>query len=184
MVRCYFSKKHQWGRSITALFAIFDAGVLAGLGGYFLWTEADLNVRMLAGGVLGLGLMIGLFGIVNDLVLTREYAIDPNGITLRYAGRKRVFHPWSQVSQICVCVIHPGKLECVRDEVIWCNLGKARRLPPRRKNWEYEVFHFRSVLTVEFTPERLEAFRLCSGRDIPDYRHFDAPAGITQEVQP
>ena len=180
MVRCYFSQKHHRERIITALFALFDSGALVGLGGYFLWTEANPNVRLLAGGGLGLGLLIGLFGIVSDLALTREYAIDPEGITLRYAGRKRVFHPWSQVSQICVCVVHPGKLESVRDEVIWCSLGKRRRLPPGWRNWEYEVFHFPRVLTVEFTPERLEAFRLCSGREIPDYRN----AAITQESMP
>lgn len=180
MVRCYFSKKHKQERIITGLFALFDTIVPIGLGGYFLRTEADANVRLLAGGGLALGLMFGLFGIASDLLVTREYAIDTNGITLRYAGRKRVFHPWSQISQICVCVMHPGKLDSVRDEVIWCNLGEPRKLPPRWKNWEYEVFHFRRVLTVEFTPERLEAFQACSGREIPDYRNDT----ITQEMTP
>lgn len=180
MVRCYFSQKHKRERSIAGFFALFDTGVLVGLSGYFLWTQPTQNVRLLAGGGLGLGLLIGLFGIVNDLVLTREYAIDTQGITLRYGGRKRVFYPWSRVRQICICVIHPGKLESVRDEVIWCSLGKRRKLPPGWRNWEYEAFHFPRVLTVEYTPERLEAFRRCSGREIPDYRNVR----ITQESMP
>lgn len=168
MVLCYFSPPKRWERITGNVAALLGSGTLLGLGGYFLVTAEDC--RREAGVLLGMGLLFGLLGIWNEGLMTREYAIDTEGITLRYWKRKTVFYPWSQISKIYAYVRHAGS---ARDEVIRCTIGEPTKAPQGiAHHWSgYEFFHFRRVLTVEYTPERLEAFKLCSGRDVPDYRY-------------
>lgn len=168
MVLCYFSPQKRWERITGNVAVLLGNGTLLGLGGYFLVTAEDC--RREAGVLLGMGLLFGLLGIWNEGLMTREYAIDTEGITLRYWKRKTVFYPWSQISKIYAYVRHAGS---ARDEVIRCTIGEPTKAPQGiAHHWSgYEFFHFRRVLTVEYTPERLEAFKLCSGRDVPDYRY-------------
>lgn len=168
MVLCYFFPPKRWERITGNVAVLLGSGTLLGLGGYFLVTAE--NCRREAGVLLGMGLLFGLLGIWNEGLMTREYAIDTEGITLRYWKRKTVFYPWSQISKIYAYERHAGS---ARDEVIRCTIGEPTKAPQGiAHHWSgYEFFRFRRVLTVEYTPERLEAFKLCSGRDVPDYRY-------------
>lgn len=103
---------------------LLGSGTLLGLGGYFLVTAEDC--RREAGVLLGMGLLFGLLGIWNEGLMTREYAIDTEGITLRYWKRKTVFYPWSQISKIYAYERHAGS---ARDEVIRCTIGEPTKAP-------------------------------------------------------
>ena len=165
MVRCFHSERYRTEQVTGRILCFLETVVVAGLGVYFLVTAKDC--RREAGALLVLGVLIGLYGILSDLIATREYAIDARGITLRYWKRKTVFYPWSSVSQICVLAYQAGS---ARGDVIRCIIGKPPKDSRKILRSPSPFFRFRSVLTMEYTPERLEAFRLCSGRNIPDYR--------------
>lgn len=165
MVRCFHSERYRTEQVTGRVLCFLETVVVAGLGVYFLVTAKDC--RREAGALLVLGVLIGLYGILSDLVATREYAIDSGGITLRYWKRKTVFYPWSSVSQIGVFAYQAGS---ARGDVIRCIIGKPPKDSRKILRSPSPFFRFRSVLTMEYTPERLEAFRLCSGRNIPDYR--------------
>ena len=165
MVRCFHSRRYRIEQAAGRILTLLETVMVAGLGVYFLVTREDC--RREAGALLALGVLIGLYGILSDLINTREYSIDTEGITLRYWKRKTVFYPWSSVSQICVFAYQAGN---ARGDVIRCIIGKPPKNPRKVLRSPSVFFRFRSVLTMEYTPERLEAFRLCSGRDIPDCR--------------
>lgn len=171
MQKCYFSEKHTRERWIGIICSLFVSITLIGFGIYTaLATEDGILFCIL----LFLGLFFILYGTLYDLYVSREYALSENGITIRYAKRKIVYFPWKCISQICICVIHKGKIEGVKDDVIWCTVGKIKKGPPNMaRRWneaEYGFIHFHSVLTIEYTPERLAEFKKYSNQDIPDYR--------------
>ena len=174
MEKCYFSKKHKQERLIGAIATLFICSVLYSLGFYFLITEEDPTVHSISLLLVLLGLAFTTWGILYDMFMSREFYINEQGITIRYWFGKTHFYPWENISQICLCVIHQGKVESVKDEVIWCTAGPIRKGPPNMaRRWneaEYGFLHFRSVLTFEFTQERLSTFEKYSNQDIPDYR--------------
>lgn len=124
----------------------------------------------------GFGLFILIFhGIIGPVEATREYELSDQGITIQYLGRYRRFYSWSSIRKICVCTLFRTSDRLPGELVIWCTTGKIRKEPPRgnRTSWntqEYILMHFRSVLTMTYTPERLEEFKKYSKREIPDYR--------------
>lgn len=171
MEKCYFSPKHTKERWIAGIACSFVSITLTGFGIFALLTTEG---NILACILIFLGVFFALYGILFDLYMSREYSLNEDGILIRYAKRKSVFFPWSRIDQICICVIHQGKIEGVKDDVIWCAVGKIKNGPPNMaRRWneaEYGFIHFRSVLTMEYTPERLADFKKYSNRDIPDYR--------------
>ena len=150
MVRCFHSKRYRIEQATGRILTLLETVVVAGLGVYFLVTAEDC--RREAGALLALGVLIGLYGIFSDLIGTREYGIDARGITLRYWKRKTVFYPWSSVSRIYVAEYHAGS---ARGDVIRCIIGKPSKNPRKILRSPSVFFRFRSVLTMEYTPERL-----------------------------
>lgn len=171
MQKCYFSEKPAEGRWIGIICSLFVSITLTGFGVFTSLTTEDGILSCI---LIFLGIFFMLYGILYDLYMSREYELSENGITIRYAKRKTVFFPWKCISQICICRIHQGKVESVRDDVIWCTVGKIKKGPSNMaRRWneaEYGFIHFHSVLTMEYTPERLADFKKYSNRDIPDYR--------------
>lgn len=171
MQKCYFSEKHTRERWTCIIFSLFVSITLIGFG---IYTAPATESGILSGILFFSGLLFIVYGILYDLYMSREYALSENGITIRYGKRKIVHFPWKYISQICICVIHQGKIEGVKDDVIWCTVGTIKKGPPNMaRRWneaEYGFIHFHSVLTMEYTPERLANFKRYSNRDIPDYR--------------
>ncbi len=124
-------------------------------------------------------LYFAILGIIEPIEKTREYKLCDQGITIQYLGKYRRFYPWESIRNICVCTLfrnsdlQPGKL------AIWCTAGKLRFEPPKgnanRTAWnsdDYIARHLRSILTMDYSPERLEEFEKYSKREIPDYREL------------
>lgn len=172
MEKCYFSKKYRMERWINLIGYLFLSLILAGLAAAVFSKEPGnpAAVAML----LVPALVLFVYGALFVLFLFREYAIDENGITIQYVKRFRVFYPWDSIRKICLCEVHQGKVDSVKSDVIWCSVGEKRKEPPIMPRIyheiEYEFFHFRTILTMEYTPERLAAFQNFCHREIPDYR--------------
>lgn len=170
--KCYFSKKHRRERIIHIVVMLLCSIILWGIS--IVPMISKPRSLGLAAILACFGWAIFLYGIFFDMYMSREYVLSEDGITIRYAKRKFVFYPWVDVGKICVCVIHQGKIEGVKDDVIWCTVGKIQKEPPNLSHrWniaEYGMIHFRDVLTMEYTSERLADFKKYSNRDIADYR--------------
>lgn len=177
MNKCYFSQRHRRERIVNIVATLFCCitmwifSVVSAIS-----TPGSLKLTVLLG---CLSWACFLFGICFDLYMSREYALSERGITIRYAKRKLVFYPWESIGHICICVIHQGKIESTNDVVIWCTTGKIKNVPPNLSRYwniaEYGLMHFRSVLTIEYTPERSADFKKYSNRDIADYRGIICP---------
>lgn len=176
MKKCYFSRSHTiFGRATLIVCSALGVGLIALI--CAAWNEiGTIHERILFCVIFGTGLLCIFYAVTYFLFSSREYALSEQGITIRYAGRRSVFYSWSCIRLICVCTVNRSSvIEGKGERVIWCTAGKIRKAPPdpvsRRWNTEeYLYLHYRSILTMEYSPERLEEFRKYSGREIPDYR--------------
>lgn len=178
MKQCYCSHKTQWARPFIVALLIILTLLLIGLAiGIFLDSPEDW----------GVALFVALFGVVFFVVegiwalyLYGEYTLDSDGITVSYLNRIRFFYPWSSITQICLCTLNKHRHEYAQIDVIWCTIGKIRGGPPKLAGrWnesEYRCIRSRSVVTIEYTPERLTEFQQYVDRYIPDYRPGGADA--------
>lgn len=120
------------------------------------------------------GVILLLYGLLFDVYFTREYELTRQGILVRYAKRVTKLYLWENISQICICSIHRSANGATWDDVLWCTVGRIKKGPPHPSRiWnstEYSLVHFKSVLTMEFTPERLDEFNMFFTDEIMDYR--------------
>ena len=110
----------------------------------------------------------------------RSYAIDENGIIIGYGyGKlKKEFHSWDEITSICVCSYQMGTTSISCRDVIWCTFGDKYHDPRKLGSpWAFSkaTIHYRQILTIQYTPERLEGFRLFYDKEIPDYRKESPP---------
>ena len=128
----------------------------------------------------GLALITLLLTVSMYAFEMRSYAIDENGIIVGYGyGKlKKEFHSWDEITSICVCSYQMGTTSISCRDVIWCTFGDKYHDPRKLGSpWAFSkaTIHYRQILTIQYTPERLEGFRLCSHREIPDYRKESPP---------
>lgn len=175
MKRCYFSKEHTCENRILIAAHLFNVLLPFGFGLYGVLTNQQ-DAWLLFGVALCISLILLIPGTLYLIYLYGEYALSSEGITLLYAKKYRLFFPWSSITQICLCTIHKTKGAYKKDHVIWCTVGKIKggppNLAPRWNEFEYGFIRFRSVLTMEYTDERLAEFKKYTNREIPDYREM------------
>lgn len=173
MKKCYASKKNtiiRYSKLILGIcFGLFLMAVAL-----ILWDDTDREMMALCGLSFFLGVLSVVYYPCFDILFFREYSLSDEGITIQYAGRKQVLQPWNKVSQICRCEIHRASNGGIWDDVIWVTFGHIKNGPPddkrRWNNPEYGLLHFRSVLTLEYTPERFAEFQRYAPCEILDYR--------------
>lgn len=176
MQKCYSSKKNTIIRRFCLITSILLSIFLMGLGvsTWFLEPKPMPDVVAIRWILFALGSLILFYGFLLELQFSREYEICEQGILIRYiTGRTRVY-PWASINQICLCTIHVSGTGATWDEVIWCTAGKIKKGPPHpSRRWndtEYGLRYFSSVLTMEYSPERLAEFEKYAPCHIEDYR--------------
>ena len=178
MKKCYYSHKTQWVRPLFDVLIIVTPLLCIGFSiGVYLNYPEDWGAALFIV-LLGVG---SFFGIgISASYLYGEYTLDSDGITVWYFNRFRFFYPWSSITQICLCTINKHRHEYVHYDVIWCTVGEIRggplKLARRWNESEYRCIRSRSVVTIEYTPERLAEFKQYVDRYIPDYRPGGADA--------
>ena len=169
MKKCYFTKKNRIIRYFCLFCATVCSCIMLGIS-YAFWHEAFVACMLL----LVFGVIVLLDGVLFDVYFTREYELTEQGILIRYAKSITKLYRWENISQICICSIHRSANGATWDEVLWCTIGKIKKGPPHpSRSWnstEYSLLHFRTVLTMEYTPERLDEFRKFYIDEIADYR--------------
>ena len=175
MVPCYPFKRDIILDYVTLIFSILVTIGLYCLGwGVFLYDKSDpmsIPCLLMSHG-LALIMLLLTCGLVMEMC---SYSINEYGITTAYGyGKlKKKFHSWDEVTSICLCSRQMGTSPSSYKNVIWCTFGDKYQDPRKLetlRDFERATVHFSQVLTIEYTPERLEGFRLCSHREIPDYR--------------
>lgn len=113
------------------------------------------------------------------IVSSREYFVDPNGITIRYFKRYKVKYSWKDIGTVIVCdVNHAPKNPDNFDLVIRISIGIEKNGPShsnepmvlsRHDLWrrsEYGIIHFRKVILIEYSESRLAQIQEMSQKDI------------------
>lgn len=162
------------------------------------WSRSDTQIPTLGPGILmigtlGIGLAIGQ-GSIPEIVLSlivwplpillaivssRRYCASDQGLTVRYPfGFQKHYH-WEDFSEISLCKVHYASGTNSHTLAIRCVVGKEDFGPGTaicaREDWStqlYEVQHFRRIITIYHTPERLAEFETHCPCPIRDYRYL------------
>lgn len=160
-------------------------GISLGLSALFLyifleWTYSLFRVQTLIQGIVCvLGMMFGLafscIMIMAYLEICRKYTISESGITLEYPFHFTVYHPWSEISEIGICNVHyttRGPVEHLT--AIRCVVCNEKNGPSKGHGWWadsfYGVIHFRVIITIIYSDERMIEFNRICPMEIIDYR--------------
>ena len=181
MVPCYPFKRDAIMNRFLVVMGILMAAFCYCLGWIaFLYDKSDpMSIPCLLMSH-GLALITLLLTVSMYAFEMRSYAIDENGIIIGYGyGKlKKEFHSRDEITSICVCSYQMGTTSISCRDVIWCTFGDKYHDPRKLGSpWAFSkaTIHYRQILTIQYTPERLEGFRLCSHREIPDYRKESPP---------
>ncbi len=169
MKKCYYSKKYVMLHRFLYGLVFVCSGTLITLG-IWLYSEAPVESCI----TIFIGLAFILYGVLSIVCFDRDYELTEEGIIVQYAKRKKVFYSWECINQICICKIFCSGNHAFETPVIWCTAGNIKHAPPDpKRRWddsEYLFFHFRSILTMEYTPERLAEFQKYARIEIQDFR--------------
>lgn len=172
MEKCYFSQKNIHLRYFCLIGTIVCSSTMFAI--CFANWNKDTDARSMLAILFALGCVVLLYGLFLDIYFSREYELTEHGILIRYAKCISRFYSWDSINQICVCIIHRSANGVTWDEVIWCTSGNITKGPPHSaRHWnstEYGLLHINSVLTMEYSSERLAQFHKYAPINIEDYR--------------
>ena len=167
MERCYYSRKKQF---LYFLFCLMGCGMgvfLIGLSCAVLIIDYSTDLWAPCALVFFLG--AGLIGncIFTYAVMSKEWMVDPEGITLRYLKRKTVKYSWDAVVSILVCDVHHAPKNPDEHSIVIRISFREEKSGPFSKHcpvtisgferWrtsEYHLLHFRDVVFLEYSPVR------------------------------
>lgn len=147
------------------------------------------RIRNLLQGIVCVGGMAFSFGfslimLMAYLEIYRKYSISQEGITLSYPFSITVTHTWRELSEIGICKVHyttRGPVEYLT--AIRCVIGEEKNGPKNGHGlWAdsyYSIIHFRKIITIIYSEERLAEFKQVCPFEIIDYRgikrHYHDP---------
>lgn len=112
-------------------------------------------------------------------ITSRCYRIDASGITLRYLFLFEQHYCWADVSEVALCKIHYAGSSNKHILAIRCVIGEENRGPKQaiagKERWstpEYEMIHFKRIISIFYTPERIAEFHKFCPHSLNDYRHL------------
>ena len=117
-----------------------------------------------------------LLSIANLIVQNRKYAVSEYGITIWSIGSRSILYPWESFRDVGICKVHyTSRLPYEYDIVIRLSRMEEPRGPRTGTYgaWAtelYELFHFRKIILITFTQERLAQLAAVYPGDIADYR--------------
>ena len=117
-----------------------------------------------------------LLSISNLIVQNRKYAVSEDGITIRGIGSRSILYPWESFRDIGICKVHyTSRLPYEYDVVIRMSRMEEPRGPSTGTYgpWAtelYELLHFRKIILITFTQERLAQLAAVYPDEIADYR--------------
>lgn len=118
--------------------------------------------------------------LLTAFVCGRWYEIAADGMTIYYPlGITKKIH-WNEFSEIALCKIHYAAWGTEHIVAIRCVIGEEKHGPKQalvgKEKWTrigYEVFHFRKIISIYKTDERIAEFHHMCPLPIVDYRYLE-----------
>lgn len=116
--------------------------------GYTVWTALAffLPEVIVAAGLLILGWLFIADGLAH-------YRFEENGLWAKYPLQKPILIPWDDFQQVCVVYAAYSTRGGARASTVLCCVKKGEKLNGRRRWKTDNPFHYRSVITIVYTPE-------------------------------
>ena len=185
MRKCQNTKVHNCQTKIGTLL-IFGMGIL-----FIVLSISTMYYDPAAYIPCGVLLVIGIaccaLSVFLYAILMREYSITTSGIAISYLGIITVEYGWSDISHICVCdVNHAAKNAAVFDVVIRLVIGSEKHGPSnctaysnaskyvKWRKMEYNIFHFRNILLIDYSEPTVDQILKASNLDIDYLLTIDA----------
>lgn len=102
--------------------------------------------------------------------LTQKVWFEQGGLRFQCFGEKEKRIPWQDFQQICVCYAAYTTRGPQRAHSALVCVKKGERVNGLLRWKTDNFFHFRSVITMDFTPERYEKLQSLCGSEIVDLR--------------
>lgn len=182
---CLNSRKRKWER-IILLLLLMSVGSMLMILSVFAYKSTSNHTSFSIAAVIWL-LLLGasfcILTILHDIFLSREYKLSPQGIEIRYIKRIVVQYPWQSVSSIIACDMnHAAKDSSVFDYVLRIAIGDEKYGPNNNngnkdftlagyERWRthgYSIMHFKTVIILDYTPERRAQIEEQSGIKVQD----------------
>lgn len=162
-------------------------GISLGIAAVFLYVFLDCTISLVKApriieGIIWLGMMafsLSFFCLMlmEYLEICRKYTVTNEGLILHYPLRFTVTHTWDKLSEIGICNVHyasRGRIPVPHLVAIRCVVGEEKKGPRHGHGWwascVYSAMHFRKIITILYTEEKLEEFKRECPLEIIDYR--------------
>lgn len=165
MEKCYPTRKQEIGRMLwsTVYGTITWLLILIGCGLLFAVGTLTMGIAVLSSSLILLGLAVAIYGTTYLVWTMGEWEPNAQGLLVRCTQKKTVFFPWNTIKQLCICPVYSGAPESKQEKLIWCTIDGEENAPPAapwyRNRKLYAFFHKRTVMTMAYTPEHLEAVK-------------------------
>lgn len=126
----------------------------------------------------------GLFRLAFMVVIDqREFCFSEQGLTISYFGLWKTQYSWDDFSEIAICKLrYSQRFRWIHKVGIRFAVGYEPNGPQFAKEadepWStdaYEFRHWRTIITIEFSEERLAELRRFCPREVRDYRNLKDP---------
>lgn len=118
---------------------------------------------------------------VDAYILSRKYSVDQTGITVSYPFGYTMKYEWDKFVQIAVCRVHMKARSHKEKTAIRFTTSTESNGPHNAKyaneKWSselYEILHWKSVLSIEYSEERYKEIASNCPNPILDYRYLKA----------
>ncbi len=126
---------------------------------------------------------IACYMVMNWFVGQRKYRVTERGISVQYPFGVHMEYVWSDFRDITLCKVRYAPKDRGYSVAIRC-ATETEYPGPRsaflaNEKWTtefYDTMHWRTLVTIEYTPERYEEFATVCPQTIHDYRHLEYPS--------
>ena len=113
------------------------------------------------------------------VVSSRKYSVGREGLTIRYLLGMTKVYSWDCFTDVGLCRVHPGAGANTSTLAIRCVIGGEqfgpRQATSAREDWArrfYEIWHYKKIISIYHTPERMADFQRYCPFPILDYSNL------------
>ena len=97
-----------------------------------------------------------------------EFSFSNDGVCVKYPLEKQHFYPWEDFQQVCVC--YYSRAAEMNGYPLICLVRKGEKTDHFGR-WKIgSVFHYRSLLCLDFSEEQLQEISRCCPYNVLDLR--------------
>jgi len=116
-----------------------------------------------------LGSVLLAEGIMSIQTAFAEFSFSIGGVSVKYPMEPQRYYGWNEFQQVCICY-HSRGTE-VNGYPILCLVKKGQKKNALGRWKTLSIFHYRSILCLDYSEELLDAVRRFCPYEIPDLRN-------------